>query len=188
MPVEIKFELKDSDVEHFRSLFKAARAKAGAVDVDRLLEDARSLVAKNLASDPPDFVRERLERLNDLVTMVGDSAWDLPAEDRDRVIEALAYFVLADDLIPDSTPVIGLLDDAIAAELVLRSLEHELAAYREFSEFRAAERDRRAKAGKPTDISKEDWLADRRAVLHTRMRDRRLGDPGGWHSITLFGV
>lgn len=31
----------------------------------------------------------------------------------------------------------------------------------------------------PTSLSKEDWLADRRATLHSRMRGRRMADPGG---------
>lgn len=54
-------------------------------------------------------------------------------------MDALAYFVVADDVIPDSTPVLGLIDDAIAAELVLRALRHELDAYQEFSRYRTAE-------------------------------------------------
>jgi hypothetical protein len=83
--------------------------------------------------------------------------------------------------------VLGLIDDAIAAELVLRALRHELDAYQEFSRYRTAEAQRRANVGKPTEVSKDDWLADQRAVLHSRMHERRLADPQGWHTITLWG-
>jgi uncharacterized membrane protein YkvA (DUF1232 family) len=134
-------------------------------------------VHKSLANDLPAFVRQRLERLDQLVA-VEDDAWRLPAEQRDRIMDALAYFVAPDDVIPDTTPVLGLLDDAIAIELVLR-VQHELEAYEEFSRFRSAEAQRRANAGRPTDVSKEDWLADRRATLHSRMRGHRMADPGG---------
>ncbi len=90
-------------------------------------------------------------------------------------------------MIPDDMPAFGLLDDAIAAEVVLRVLRNELDAYRDFSRFREAEAQRRENKGQPTDISKEDWLADQRATLHSRMRERRMEDPHGWHTITLWG-
>ena len=91
----------------------------------------------------------------------------------ERVVRAMAYFAEPDDLIADRIPGIGFLDDAIMVELVVRDLEHEIGAYQEFCQFRAIEEDRLAKQGVDARVGREDWLADKRAVLHSRMRERR---------------
>ena len=64
--------------------------------------------------------------------MLEDGEWALPDDDRLRVLDALAYVADAHDLVPDSVPVLGLVDDAIMLELVLRELQHELDGYEEF--------------------------------------------------------
>ncbi len=69
------------------------------------------------------------------------------------------------------------------AELVVKDLDPEISAYREFCQFRSAEEQRRANRGLDTNVSREDWLADKRAVLHHRMRERRKARSttrGGW--------
>jgi len=186
MTLEVTFALDDSDLERLRKLFSDTRTRRH-LDDRELVESAKKLVRRALSGNLPSFVRNQLEGLDRLVTIIDDDAWNIPAEERERILDGIAYFVASDDLIPDSTPILGLLDDAIAAELVLRALKHELEAYEEFSRFRTAESQRRANVGKPTDVSKEDWLADKRATLHHRMRERRAADPQGWHTITLWG-
>jgi uncharacterized membrane protein YkvA (DUF1232 family) len=108
-----------------------------------------------------------------LVKMVRDEEWRLPDEDLRGVLNAMAYFADPEDLIPDRVPGIGFLDDAIMAELVAESLEDEISAYRDFDTYRAAEEQRRENQGLDTHVGREDWLADQRAVLHHRMRERR---------------
>jgi uncharacterized membrane protein YkvA (DUF1232 family) len=186
MTLELKFELDDSDLAHLRTVFEKALGDTRAADPAELAEGTRRLVEKDLATDPPAFIRKRLESLGKLATMVEDTAWQLPAEERERTLKVLAYFVSPEDVIPDSVPVLGLLDDAIATELLLCGLRHEIEAYDEFCQFRDAEMQRRANEGRPTDITKEDWLADRRSTLHSRMRSRSMEDPHGWHTITLY--
>ena len=63
------------------------------------------------------------------MTMVEDEDWNLPPEDVTRVINALAYFANAKDLIPDDVPGLGFLDDAVMVDLVMRELAHEVKAY-----------------------------------------------------------
>lgn len=186
MALEITFEIKDSDLERFRERFRDA-GDGSQRDPKALTDAARKLIREALSGDLPEFIRQRIESLGELAEMVDDDAWALPPEEREQVSGALAYFVATNDVIPDDTPAFGLLDDAIAAELVLRALRHELDAYQEFSQYREAETQRRANRGRTTNVSKEDWLADQRATLHSRMRERRMKDPHGRHTMTLWG-
>ncbi len=85
----------------------------------------------------------------------------------------MAYFAEPADMIPDQIPGIGFLDDVIMVELVVENLEPEITAYIEFCKFRSAEEARRKNQGLDTHVGRDDWLADQRAVLHSRMRKRR---------------
>lgn len=182
MSVKVEFELGDEDLERFEAMFQEAGQVAETMERADILAATRRLIEPASARNPKGFIRSRIEKLERIVDMVEDDTWKLPEEDRDRVIRGLAYFVNPDDLIPDHIPGLGFLDDAIAAELLLRLLSEELAAYEEFVQFREAERARRRENGLPEDITTDDWLADRRAQLHSRYRSRRrrVTAPTGW--------
>ena len=100
-------------------------------------------------------------------------------EERNRVLGALVYFCDPEDLIPDHVPGLGFLDDAIYVEIVIRELAAEIESYEEFCQFRDAEEARRKEQGEDTHVEREQWLADKRAALHARMRKRRRGGTGG---------
>ena len=124
----------------------------------------------------PDFILQRLLRLDDLIAMVRDEGFALPQEDCQRVLGALAYFCDPKDVIPDSVEVLGFLDDAIMIELVVRDLKHELEAYDDFCEFREREAQRRGM--EPAAVGRADWLGGRREELIERMHERRERDYG----------
>jgi uncharacterized membrane protein YkvA (DUF1232 family) len=184
MSVIVNFELSDKDIEHFVAMARdAQKAVAGREDAEQSVVDgARKLFNTAQSAELPEFVATRLGKLGELADMLTDTEWQLSGEDRQRVLSALAYFANPDDLIPDRVPGIGFLDDAIMAELVFQELDAEIHAYREFCAYRRTEEKRRADAGLPTNVKREDWLADKRAVLHHRMRERRLtsSGAGGW--------
>ncbi len=52
------------------------------------------------------------------------------------MLAALAYVCDPEDIIPDEIPGIGLLDDAVMIELVLRELRHTIEAYEDFCAYR----------------------------------------------------
>jgi uncharacterized membrane protein YkvA (DUF1232 family) len=88
------------------------------------------------------------------------------------VLETLVYFSDPDDLIPDDIEVIGLLDDAIVLELLLRGQRHVLQAYTAFCEYRqklaiayAAPSERHRLVEK---------LARRRAILLDRIERKEM--------------
>ena len=140
-------------------------------DVDAIVNAASHVLSQVNASETSDFIRDRMNTLETLIGMVMDKSWGLLDEDRSRVIDALAYFSEADDLIPDDIPGLGFLDDAIMIEIVSKELKHEIQAYRDFVVFRAAEQARLGEEEK--EVERSDWLETRRQQLHSRMRRRR---------------
>ena len=183
MSIEITFELSEDDLQHFAALARAAQGSVeSGADAAKVAAATRELLAAAQDSNPPEFIATRLEKLDLLVQMIEDQEWRLDGEDLDRVVRAMAYFAEPEDLIPDRIPGIGFLDDAIMVELVVRDLEHEISAYQEFRVFRDTEEQRLANEGVDAKVSREDWLADKRAVLHSRMRERRRSraTSGAW--------
>ncbi len=176
MPLTINFELSDRDLEHFNVVLTKARERVGAKSADEIIAAASRLLGGTDKIEVPDFVSQRLERLDALIAMLRDDGWRLPDEDRERVLSALVYFADPSDAIPDHIPVLGFLDDAIAIEMCVKDLRHELEAYDEFCEFRQGEADRRGLD--PATVGRADWLESRRDELVDRMHRRRNRDVG----------
>ena len=185
MPLDITFTLSDSDLNHFQVIVdKAKTAMESDENAVNIEAAARQLIIDAKSTDLPAFIDDRLTKLEIVIDMVSDEEWQLSEEERRRVLGALVYFCDPEDLIPDHIPGLGFLDDAIYVELVIRELQSEIESYEEFVEFRSAEEQRRAAAGEDTKVGREEWLADKRATLHARMRRRRgslaSGGNGGW--------
>ena len=92
------------------------------------------------------------------------------------MLSALVYFADPNDIIPDNVPVLGYFDDAIAIELCVRELRHELDAYEEFCDFRQGESERRGM--NPASVGRAEWLGSRRDELQDRMHRQRTRDFG----------
>jgi uncharacterized membrane protein YkvA (DUF1232 family) len=171
MPLTVSFQLSDRDLKYFADRMQGAKSKAGERSASEIIRAAQQLVGELRQSEVPDFVRERVEKLDLLARMLGDSEWKLEGADQMRVLHAMAYVADPHDLIPDQIPGLGFLDDAIMVELVCRDLRHEIDAYTDFCQFREQEEKRRGKGGDPA--TREQWLSTRRTQLHERMRRRR---------------
>lgn len=177
MAMKITFELSRSDLEHFQEVLRRAREAVAGLSVEQIIENASQVLNRVNATETSDFIRDRMTQLETLIGMVIDEGWGLEAEDRARIVNALAYFSEAEDLIPDHIPGLGFLDDAIVIEIVCRELQHEIQAYRDFVVFRAAEACRRGEDA--NQLNRADWLEERRQQLHLRMRRRRRKGRGG---------
>ena len=176
MSITLNFELNDRDLAHFEAAMERSRKAAeGRSDADiincavGLLDDAQKVHI-------PDFIKDRLLRLDDMIAMVRDEAWALPDADKQRVLSALMYFCDPADVIPDHVDVLGFLDDAVMIELSVRELKHELDAYDDFCDYRESEA--RRLGMNPADVGRAAWLESRREELINRMHSRRERDFG----------
>ena len=173
--LRINFELGPDDIEYFRKRLSNARRNRALRDDDRVILAAEALAVKALESNPPTFVVSRMLTLQNMVDMLKDRDWSLENDDRDRVLEVLAYFADPNDIIPDELPGIGFLDDTIMIDLASIDLAPELEAYAEFCANREDLAAKMADA-QPLKVARDE--------LQSRMRRRRRRRAGGASSGT----
>jgi uncharacterized membrane protein YkvA (DUF1232 family) len=173
--MRITFELEPADIERFHAALARARRTTLCADEVEVVDAAKYALDNLGVATAPAYVRKRLAEVQRLIGMLEDEAWALPDPDRSDVIATLVYFSDPDDLIPDDIEVIGLLDDAIMLELLLRRLRHVRKAYAEFCAYRAELGAAADDATQRQRIARE--LAQRRAVLQARIsRARKRGE------------
>jgi uncharacterized membrane protein YkvA (DUF1232 family) len=135
---------------------------------------ARRLLFTDARERGVESIARRLSRLAELEAMRADAGFALDADAGARIRELLAYVERGDDLIPDDVPVVGQLDDAILADLLLRELGPALGDYADYLAWRA---DVAARAGVPVESLAhdcDDWLEARRREIEA-VREQRRG-------------
>jgi uncharacterized membrane protein YkvA (DUF1232 family) len=190
MTLAVTLEFSDEELDYFRSRMHRVRDRSGHRQSHEITAAAVAEVERLRSTARSPFIRRRIARVASLAAMLDDPEWQLPELERGRVLDGLAYVADVEDLVPDNVPVLGLVDDAVMLELLLRELRHELEAYEEFDEYRRDEAKRRDKPGAHRPVSREDWLASRREALHARIRERRdrdlARDGDAYQLITRF--
>lgn len=176
MSITLNFELNDQDLAHFEKAIARSKKAAEGKSNEEIVASAVAMLADAQNVHIPDFIKDRLLRLDDMIAMIRDAAWALPDADKERVLQALMYFCDPDDVIPDNIEVLGFLDDAVMIELSVRELKHELDAYDDFCDYRSHEAGRRGVD--PSTLGRTDWLDGRREELIDRMHQRRERDFG----------
>ena len=171
MSITLTFDLNDRDLEHFTKAMEAAKKAAEGKSTEEIIAAAGALLSDAQKVHVPDFIRDRLLHLDDMIAMARDEGWAMSDADRQRVMSALVYFADPNDVIPDNVEVLGFLDDAIMIELCVRELQHELDAYNDFCDFRAREADKRGIDA--ATVGTAEWLNNRREELVDRMHVRR---------------
>src|SRR5215471_4982119 len=168
MPAKIVLELSDEDLDYYRRVMEDVWKHNAKRAEKELLAGARRLLRQATKMKAPDYVQSRLADLGVLMDLLDDKEWPLPDEERREIVAAVGYFAVAKDMIPDKIPGIGLLDDALMAELVMRDPKNEVDGYREFCEYRDNEAKLRGK-----EVSRADWLAAKRRQIFLRIKRRR---------------
>ena len=174
MPYKMTIELSDRDLRHFRRELKKARESVQIADDDEILAAAVDLVASMRRDDLPDFVAERIQKLETMLAMISDPDWVLEEQERSPVLAALTYVCDPEDLIPDDVPGIGMLDDAVMIELAFSEVHHELEAYQDYLQLKAMLGKRLPFKRDP--VLMEQKVGRRRTQLMARMRRRRKAE------------
>jgi uncharacterized membrane protein YkvA (DUF1232 family) len=165
--VRISFVLEAEDIARFHAALVRAERLAECMDECDVVDTAKDALNNLPLASAPRYVRQRLVCVQQMILMLEDEAWCLPAEERREVLRTLIYFADPEDLIPDEVAVIGLLDDAIMLELLLRRLRHVIDAYVDFCNYR-----RDLDAAGIGGLQQGALMARRRDALRERMRRR----------------
>ena len=139
MSLAITIELGDADLQHFINAMHRAQEESKHLSPAQIAEAASQLLVEGHKVAVPQFIAERLQKLDSMIAMVNDEGFALPDEDKQRVLACLTYFANPQDIIPDNVPVLGFLDDAIMIELCVKELQHEIEAYEDFVAYRKSE-------------------------------------------------
>jgi hypothetical protein len=113
----------------------------------------------------------RLQRLEELRALLNDPAWDSHEAMRARIRKLVDYVDREDDLIPDSLPLLGRLDDVLLIELAWPAFAEEADEFRDFCNYRNVEHP----PGTPTE-QREAWLRDRLAELELLRHKSQFSD------------
>lgn len=157
-------------VAEFDSLLHEINPDALRVNAPRLQALARWL--GSLSPEAAYAVLEvRLARIQQLRSLLDDPGWEVDRAMHARLSKLFAYFDRDDDVIPDITPVLGLLDDVLLFELSWAAFETEAAEYLDFCRYRRDEHP----AGDATD-QRAAWLRDCLAELALLRHNARVSD------------
>ena len=151
MSVSVSLQMSDEQLAPFRAALMASRCQ---IDGQRDDERAAELIDRSRRVDlqrVPESLRPHIAKVEEIAAMLTDRRWQTDPATREDLTAALAYFQDVDDLIPDSNPQFGLVDDAIIIELALSDHAQEWSQWHAFSRFQRAHPDL-------GDIGRAEWL------------------------------
>jgi len=159
-------------IARFNNVLHSIHPDAPHVDADRFASLARWLLELPARQSQREL-RQRLARVADLKKMAADRDWDTDDSQRTRLGRLLDYLNDPEDVIPDRTPRLGRLDDALLVELAWPAFADEVEDYLDFCHFRHEQHPR----GSPP-LKRSAWIRMRMAegalwqqmqrVRHTR--------------------
>lgn len=168
--MRITLHLDEDDLSRFRGALARAEARAASADPCDILEGAKYALDHLPIASAPGYVRARLADVQRLIVMMEDEDWLLPPAFQTEVLRALAYFGDPEDLVPDEIGVIGLLDDAILLDILIRDLRGMLRAYSAFAEYRASWSHPGPSSAAEARLARSQDLATCRKRLQTRLK------------------
>lgn len=159
-----RVDLDARGLDRFNALLeRVGGSSSGPLDSDRIATAARELLDHEIDSGRvmPRCIRQQLRRGTALAWMVGDPGWSAANDAGEVAALVVDYLRGQDDLIPDTLPRVGRLDDAIVVDAAWSRLENEVADYLDFNRVRRIEAALRGMRALEFRFGREDWMQAR---------------------------
>ncbi len=160
-------------VAEFNEVLQRVCPRSRALAAGQIAAAARRLLFTDSRERGEASIARRLARIEELERMRADGGFALDDAVGVRIRELISYVENADDLIPDATPVVGHLDDAILVDLLLRDIGPELADYADFCAWKRDIATREGVAPEAVAVHCEDWIEARRREIEATREQRR---------------
>jgi hypothetical protein len=167
------FLLEAEALAHFNQLL--VRLHHFPLDCDQLATASREL-GRSADGRRPASIEQRLQLASAVDRMITDATWQ-PASEAVEPARVVMDYVHGDhDLIPDSVPLVGRLDDAILIDAAWPQLAGEVDCYLDYCRLRAIEAGLRGCAVGGFAFTREHWQQARRAEAGLIAHCRRVGE------------
>ena len=163
MSTEYSLSVTEEVINHFNNILNTPFKK----DKTEILSAVECTLKDLKTQDVEDYVEKHIQPLEDLLHLITDDKWNLSEQEKAYVMSALQYFAEEHDIIPDSIPVVGYLDDCIVIDIVVDKLKQQIKEHKQFVKASKV-------YGKNCDYSIDDWHQTQRKESFSRIRHRRL--------------
>ena len=170
------FQLTAAAVDRFNALLARLGRQAAPLDCDRLVTAARELRDGASGSSEPVCIVQRMKRLEAAAKMLHDNQWEPVDDAGDAAAMVIHYAKGQYQLLPNTLPKVGHLDEAIAVEAAWPSMQDEVAAFLDFCRIRAVEASLRGCEVGSFRFTRNDWEAARQAEYILVQRRRSIRD------------
>ncbi|WP_457097256.1 hypothetical protein [Lysobacter sp. P5_B9] len=166
------FHLTAASVDRFNALLARLGRRAAPLDCDRLATAARELRDSAAGTGEPACILQRMKRLEAAARMLDDVQWQ-PVDDAGNVASLMVHYATGRyQLLPNTLPTVGHLDDAIAVEAAWPSLQYEVASFLDYCRVRSMEASLRGRDIGGFNFSRDDW-EDARQAEYVLEKQRR---------------
>ena len=94
MTIDITISLSDADLERFQQIVdQGKQAVTESESAEEVEAAAGKILQKAQTQELPQFISDRLVKLEILLNMVGDEEWKLTDDERNAIRGALYYFI-----------------------------------------------------------------------------------------------
>ena len=174
------FHLTAASVDRFNALLARLGRRAAPLDCDRLATAARELRDRTAAGEAePVCILQRMKRLEAAAQMLDDNQWE-PVDDAGNLAALVIHYANGRyQLLPNSLPMVGHLDEAIAVEAAWPSMQDEVASFLDYCRVRSLEASLRGRDVGGFGFTRNDW-EDARQAEYFLAKQRRCIREGSY--------